>query len=287
MNRRYLTSSLMLPILFLLHQCTPNDTKEQKSNNIKETKNASSEDRAIPAQSLRSRNDVPGGKETTARSLFLLGRTKEQEGNHKDAALYYQQAADRGDVEAQFDLGMMYKEGRGVPRDERVAAMWFKKAARQGLVRAQVVLGEMYSEGVGVLKNDMEAVRWFRMAAKKGNASAQFNLGMSYANGEGVRKNERKAVLWYRKAAEQGYAAAQVGLAIMYWGGRGVPEDIVKAYMWANLAAASGYDIGKELRDKLEEEMARNQIEKAQAMSREWLQRHAADNRRDHPDESP
>ena len=67
--------------------------------------------------------------------------------------------AAQGDAEAQFNIGVMYAEGRGVPRD------------------------------------DAEAVRWYRLAAEQGHAYAQFNLGVMYAYGEGVPQDDVQASL--------------------------------------------------------------------------------------------
>ena len=53
--------------------------------------------------------------------------------------------------------------------------------------QAQYNLGVMYDEGRGVRQDDAEAVRWYRQAAEQGYAAAQYNLGAMYANGRGVR----------------------------------------------------------------------------------------------------
>lgn len=42
------------------------------------------------------------------------------------------QAAERGDTQAQFNLGMMYAEGRGVRQDLVLAQEWFGKACQNG-----------------------------------------------------------------------------------------------------------------------------------------------------------
>ena len=115
-------------------------------------------------------------------------------------------AAEQGDGAAQFNLGNMYADGRGVPQNDAEAVRWYRMAAEQGVARAQFNLGYMYAEGHGVPKNDAEAVRWYRMAAEQGVARAQFNLGIRYADGRSVPQNDAEAVRWYRMAAEQGFA---------------------------------------------------------------------------------
>ena len=79
---------------------------------------------------------------------------------------------------------------------------------------------------------------------------------------------------WYRLAADQGIARAQNSLGLMYAQGFGVPEDIVLAYMWSNLAAAQGNEGAQENKDRIEQQMTREQIGEAQRLSREWIEAH-------------
>ena len=69
-----------------------------------------------------------------------------------------------------------------------------RQAAEQGDATAQFNLGLMYANGEGVPEDDAEAVRWYRMAAEQGLAIAQFNLGVKYDFGEGVPKDGAEAV---------------------------------------------------------------------------------------------
>ena len=58
--------------------------------------------------------------------------------------------AEAGDAQAQFYLGKMFAEGRGVAQDETKGANWYRKAAEQGLADGQYHLGVMYGKGQGV-----------------------------------------------------------------------------------------------------------------------------------------
>ena len=142
--------------------------------------------------------------------------------------------ASSGNAEAQFNLGLMYVFGDGVPKDTTKAVAWYGKAADQGYVGAQVSLGEMY------------------------------------AKGDGVPHDAAQAVAWYRKAADQGHPFAQSHLGAMYYKGEGVPKDLVLSYVWRNLAAAQGDEDSKTARDLLEKVMTPQQIAEAQKLSREW-----------------
>ncbi len=151
------------------------------------------------------------------------------------------QRAEMGDAAAQFTLGVMYTNGRGVPTNEEEAVKWFRLAADQGNASAQSNLGVMYASGRGVPKNETEAVKWYRLAADQGNTNAQSNLGGMYANGRGVPKDEAEAVKWYRLAAEQGQMHAQSNLGVMYEKGRGVAKDEAEAVKWLQQAAKQGH----------------------------------------------
>lgn len=118
--------------------------------------------------------------------------------------------AEKGDVQAQYSLGVMYVKGDGVSQDYAEAVTWFRKAAEKGNANAQSGLGSMYADGLGVTQSYAEAVKWYRKAAEQGLVFAQFRLAYLYAQGDGVTNDEVEAVKWFRRAAEQGDAAAQL-----------------------------------------------------------------------------
>ena len=84
-----------------------------------------------------------------------------------------------------------------------------RSCGEQGDVDAQYNLGLRYRNGEGVPKDDAEAVRWFRLAADQGYAGAQSNLGLLYANGDGVPEIIVLAYMWFNLAAAQGNEVAQ------------------------------------------------------------------------------
>ena len=99
--------------------------------------------------------------------------------------------AGHGDADAQYELGIMYAEGRDVPQNDAVAFAWYRQAAEQGVAKAQFNVGLMYSSGRGVPRDEAEAVTWYQQAAAQGLAEAQVNLGVRYAIGRGVPQVER------------------------------------------------------------------------------------------------
>ena len=152
-------------------------------------------------------------------------------GDYATALRLYRPLAETGHVGAQFNLGVMYESGQGVPQDDAEAMKWFRLAAAQGHARAQGSLGFMYDNGRGVPQDYAEAVKWYRLAAEQGVAEAQYNLGVMYDNGRGVPQDYAEALKWYRLAAAQGYASAQGNLGVMYVNGQGVPQSLVQYEM--------------------------------------------------------
>lgn len=223
------------------------------------------------------------------------------------AATWYRAAAEQGEADAQANLGVMYSNGQGVPKDYTQAITWLGKAAEQGHAGAQNNLGLSYAKGQGVPKDEIHAAAWYRKAAEQGHAEAQNNLGLMYLLGRGVQKDGEQALAWflkaagqenanaynnlgimledglggfvkdyaeaaswYRKAAMQGLAFAQRNLARLYHKGLGVKQSSVTAYAWMNLAAAGGHENAPDDRDQIAAELSPADLQKAQALSRQW-----------------
>ncbi|KAF9087262.1 hypothetical protein BGX29_000914, partial [Mortierella sp. GBA35] len=135
-------------------------------------------------------------------------------------------------AEVQFNTGVQFYHGHGVPQNRATAMEWFLKAANQGLSEAQYQVGLLYGSGRGVLQNHLRAAYWFLKAAEQGHVSAQVNVGLMYERGEGVAQDYSKAMDWYLKAADQGHALAQKNIGYLYNEGLGVPQDYKAAMHW-------------------------------------------------------
>ena len=113
------------------------------------------------------------------------------------------------------------------------------RCAEQGHAVSQYNLGVRYASGRGVPKDDAGARVW--MLPSWAADGAQINLRLTDGNGGGVTEDDaEEAVHWYRLAAEQGHTRAQLNLGAMYATGEGVPQDLVFAYMWSDFSAAQG-----------------------------------------------
>jgi hypothetical protein len=88
--------------------------------------------------------------------------------NDEDAVKWYRKAAEKGTSWGQFNLGVCYARGQGVPQDYGEALKWFLKAAEQGEAMSQYSLGQLYEDGLGVAADQVEAYKWFHLAVGHG-----------------------------------------------------------------------------------------------------------------------
>jgi TPR repeat protein len=144
-------------------------------------------------------------------------------------------SAEQGNAEAQFNLGLLYDHGRGLPKDKGEALKWYRRAAMQGDTFAQNSLGDNYWEGTGVPKDDREAVWWWRLAADKGFVPAQHSLGK-----------------------------------ILAGGAQGVPADKPHAYMWLMLSAAQGDEEAGRQGDLLAKQLGPSEVANAKKQVNQW-----------------
>jgi uncharacterized protein len=188
------------------------------------------------------------------------------------AISWARKAADHGNLLALVSVGAAaYHSG-----DYATSMRLLRPLADKGLARPQFLLGLMYADGRGVPRNDATAVAWYRKAAEH-YGSAQISLGFMYENGRGVPQDYAAAMSWYRKAADHNWAMAQKNLGLMYVYGRGVPQDYIVAHMWYNLAAASGDKDAASDRDIIATRMTPTQIGEVQKRAAEWQAKREAE----------
>ena len=135
-----------------------------------------------------------------------------------------------------------YQDGRAAydAGDFDTAMAKWAPAAESGDAESQYGMGLLYSEGIAVPMDDIQALKWFGLAADQGHGEAQYKLGVMHANGWGVPMDEAEAMNWYMLAAENGVTAAQVSLGTMYQNGFSVEQDKVVALKWFTIAVKLG-----------------------------------------------
>ena len=202
-----------------------------------------------------------------ALSLFTLTATGDVW-----TSLYKEKLAEakKGSPEAQFDVGTMYLNGRGVAADRAKALEWLRQAASQGepkavsrlkLMQANEArfaktaslaskgdkeslydLGNMHLEGVGTNIDVVKAIAAFEQSANQGHTKAAYKIGLIFYEGNGIKPNSKHAFKWFRQAADGGYPAAQYYLGKLYAAGKGVKQDRAEALVWLGKAVDGGFD---------------------------------------------
>ena len=202
---------------------------------------------------------------------FDAGLEAAKSGNFDKALAEWRPLGDSGDARAQYQIGMLYRHGRGVGRDHEKAADWFSKAAAKGHAEAQAEYGNHLLHGRGVKKNYARALELFRAASEKGIASAELNLAIMHRYGRGVPRSYARAVIWYRKAADRGYIPAMDSLGALYQHGVGVQRDNIRAHKWFNLSSTMGSTMGARHKRYVEKKMTRDQVAEAERLALEWM----------------
>lgn len=106
------------------------------------------------------------------------------------------------------NIGVMYMDGHGVPRDLGLAVQWLSRSAAAGSSLGQNSLGGLYRDGRGVKQDYGRAITFFAASAAQGNPAGQINLGRMYLLGQGTRADAAHAFMWFDLAAQQGFGPA-------------------------------------------------------------------------------
>jgi len=167
--------------------------------------------------------------------------------NDRLAALHLTFAADSTDVIAVMEMARRYESGRGTPPNQEKAARKYLTAAYLGVKEAYAIVARRYEEGIGFDKNPTEAVRWYAKAAEEvGDGPSMTKLATAYATGRGIKKDESMALRWYNLAASKQDAEAEYQLAMMLLRGKGgVKQDIDAGKGWLKRAVDHGHEEAK------------------------------------------
>lgn len=150
--------------------------------------------------------------------------------------------AAKGDIEAQYQVGYMYANGKGVHQNDKEAVKWFHKAAIKGHKKAQHHIGLLYYKGSHLKQNAEKAIEWFTEASEKGYTDSTFMIGVIYMEGKGILKDTEKGFNYLYKAAENGHPKGQNFIGYCYATGEcpTVSINIDKAREWFIKAAKQG-----------------------------------------------
>jgi tRNA A-37 threonylcarbamoyl transferase component Bud32 len=179
----------------------------------------------------------------SARNLGILyaeGRGVEK--NERLAAFHFKFAADSLDLPAVLEMARRYETGRGIAMNQGRAAGQYRLAAELGAQETFSIVARRYDEGNGFQEDPERAVYWYLKAAEAGDAPSMSRLAAAYAKGRGAKKNEAEATRWYTEAANKQEPEAEYQLAMMLLKGKGgYQQDDTKGLEWLKKAAGHGH----------------------------------------------
>ncbi len=167
------------------------------------------------------------------------------EKDYAAAMQWFQRAAAQDAPRALFLVGLMYERGFGVPRNYDTALAWYRRAAAKDAPLAELALARFYGQGLGVERDPAQRAAWLLRAANQGNPQAQFILGNIYRRGIDVPQDPATAAQWYQRAVLQEFVPAELQLGLLYEHGSGVPQDFAQAVRLLRLAAEKGNAIAQ------------------------------------------
>ena len=155
---------------------------------------------------------------------------------------HWKQAAEEGDADGLYYMGVYYGTGDVVSQDYEKSATYFEQAAEKGHLEAIFQLGVYYMFGFGVKKDIHKALQLFELAADNDHCEAAAWAGQIYERGtDGVRTNHKKAFKYYMIAAKQDNEEAMWYVIQGYLCGQGTKKDHIKALEWLDKAEELEY----------------------------------------------
>jgi TPR repeat protein len=150
---------------------------------------------------------APGGSVKTVRD----GIAAWQRGEYPTAVAIWRPLAEKGNADAQFNLGQAYRLGRGVTVDLAQAKGWLERAAKAGHLDAQTTLGLLLFDS----GSRDAAIIWLKNAAERGEPRAMLVYGTALFNGDGAPRDPLMAYAYVSRAAAQGLEPAKTTLEQM------------------------------------------------------------------------
>jgi hypothetical protein len=136
--------------------------------------------------------------------------------NHELVKKYLEILSEHNSKRAMLLLGNMYYTGKGVEKSYKEAAMWYEKAADLHEPYGLCNLGYCYSYGRDMPVDHAKAYECFSKSAYLGNANAMYKLGDMYFHGQHVSEDKNAAFYWYSEALDKGYGDIEVEPNINY-----------------------------------------------------------------------
>ena len=177
------------------------------------------------------------------------------------------------EIEKKIPYALSYGLMRGAPQNYKEAIESLDDNVTEGIALDRFFnLGVMYQNGIGVPKNYDEALRYYGKA--EGHARADNNLGVMFDKEQGVRGHRGHAENFYRKSLEKGAMFGQYNFGAVYYyksesnQGQDAILDLIQAYFWVSIAVANGFYMGNNLLKHIESKMTFDDIARVQSQAK-------------------
>jgi hypothetical protein len=220
-------------------------------------------------------------------------------GKYDRAVKLFRRASDDGNIVADWYLGHMYRQGRGVPQDDATAYSYYSRVAdhydpdEDDQNRLRIIVDSMVriadyqrtgAVNAGLQPDPQLAARsYLKIATAYGHPAAQYALGVMTIKGQGVKKNPQQGLKWLIASARKRYAPAEAYLGELYWDGKLVRGDRTRAVMWYILARQSARpEENPEIFDRalqLEANVGQDELIEAEARAKVWDEQYPVEGR--------
>ena len=157
--------------------------------------------------------------------------------------------AESGDMNAQYLMGILLRDGPLLIPDSVKARRWLEQAAAQGHAAAQYALGKLLLSDDVEVRDLHEGLHWLKTTAENGSHYAAYRLGKEHLRGKIIGKDANKAMEYFTQSAEAGNPYAQYALGKLYLQGKEVGKDREAAEYWLTQSAAQGNSFAQFLLD--------------------------------------
>lgn len=162
--------------------------------------------------------------------LLCLARLYEDEWNSKRsqrlAHKYYLEAANKGNPEAQHEMGISCYFGYGTDVSITDAIQWFEKASKSQYHQSWFQLAYTFLDKSCEVYNSERGDYWVKRILKENNPDYFYELAHAYLDGERIEQSTKLAVKFFKNASELGCIDAKLRLAEIYATGEGVRKNI-------------------------------------------------------------
>lgn len=162
--------------------------------------------------------------------------------DYKKAYIVLKKLAESGDAEACNTLGMMYKQGLWVKKNDKKALYLFMIAAQRGYAKGAYNAGLAYKYGHGAEQNSERSTMLIDKATQMGFRKTDYAIGYAHYKGIGRKQDYTKAIEYYTAGAEKGDASCMFSLGYCYLRGRGVERNVELGKQWIEKSANKGYN---------------------------------------------